>query len=65
MFKSNWVLDPGKFLTHEEARKLLETVKGRAREATNGSVSTIANPSGSIQLTGLTPTYAYIFIPSL
>jgi integrase len=29
----NWVLDPGKFLMKEEAKKLLETAKGRAQLA--------------------------------
>jgi site-specific recombinase XerD len=30
MIKSNWVLDPGKFLSREEMSKLLETAKKRA-----------------------------------
>jgi site-specific recombinase XerD len=30
MFRSNWVLDPGKFLSREEANRLLETARGRA-----------------------------------
>lgn len=33
MFRSNWVLDPGKFLSREEVDKLLETVRKRAKEA--------------------------------
>jgi integrase len=33
MIRSNWVLDPGKFLTREEASKLLETVRNRAKIA--------------------------------
>lgn len=30
MIKSNWVLDPGKFLSREEVNKLLETARKRA-----------------------------------
>lgn len=33
MFRSNWVLDPGKFLTPEEAKRLLETARRRAKVA--------------------------------
>jgi len=33
MFRSNWVLDPSKFLTPEEANRLLETVRRRAKAA--------------------------------
>ena len=33
MIRSNWVLDPGKFLTREEARRLLETASIRAEAA--------------------------------
>lgn len=33
MIQSNWVLDPGKFLTPEEASKLLETTRKRAKVA--------------------------------
>ncbi len=33
MIRSNWVLDPGKFLTSEEAARLLETTSKRARAA--------------------------------
>ena len=33
MIQSNWVLDPGKFLTREEASRLLETLRKRARIA--------------------------------
>ena len=33
MFSSNWVLDPGKFLRREEANRLLESAKRRARAA--------------------------------
>jgi len=33
MIKSNWVLDPGKFLTREEVNRLLETAKKRAELA--------------------------------
>lgn len=33
MFRSNWVLDPGKFLTPEEAKRLLETARRRAKAA--------------------------------
>ena len=29
----NWVLDPGKFLSSQEAKKLLETAKERAERA--------------------------------
>jgi site-specific recombinase XerD len=34
MFRSNWVLDPGKFLSPEEVRRLVETARQRAEEAT-------------------------------
>jgi integrase/recombinase XerC len=34
MFRSNWVLDPGKFLSREEANRLLKVAKARAGEAT-------------------------------
>lgn len=34
MFRSNWVLDPGKFLTPEEAKRLHETARRRAKAAT-------------------------------
>jgi len=38
MIRSNWVLDPGKFLTRQEATKLLETSSKRAAKAkTRGS----------------------------
>jgi site-specific recombinase XerD len=33
MFKSNWVLDPGKFLTPEEVNRLLDTAGKRAKIA--------------------------------
>lgn len=33
MFRSNWVLDPSKFLSPEEAKRLLETARKRAKEA--------------------------------
>ncbi|MHC4477383.1 MAG: tyrosine-type recombinase/integrase [Planctomycetota bacterium] len=33
MMRSNWVLDPGKFLTSEEATRLLETTRKRAAAA--------------------------------
>ncbi len=33
MIKSNWVLDPGKFLSREEVNKLLETARKRAEVA--------------------------------
>ena len=31
MIRSNWVLDPGKFLTREEVNRLLETARKRAK----------------------------------
>ena len=31
--KFNWVLEPSKFLSNEEAKKLLETARGRAEVA--------------------------------
>lgn len=33
MIKSNWVLDPGKFLSQEEVNRLLETARKRAEVA--------------------------------
>jgi hypothetical protein len=33
MMRSNWVLDPGKFLTAEEASRLRETTSKRAAAA--------------------------------
>jgi len=33
MISSNWILDPGKFLTREEVNKLLETARKRAAAA--------------------------------
>ncbi len=33
MFKSNWILDPGKFLSREEVSRLLETARKRAKVA--------------------------------
>jgi site-specific recombinase XerD len=33
MYRSTWVLDPGKFLSREEASRLLETVRRRAKAA--------------------------------
>ena len=33
MIKSNWILDPGKFLSREEVHRLLETAKRRAEIA--------------------------------
>lgn len=33
MFRSNWVLDPGKFLSREEVNRLIETARGRATSA--------------------------------
>jgi len=33
MIRSNWVLDPGKFLSREEVRRLLETAEKRAKIA--------------------------------
>jgi integrase/recombinase XerD len=33
MIRSNWVLDPGKFLSREEVNRLLETARKRAGEA--------------------------------
>lgn len=33
MIKSNWILDPGKFLTREEVSRLLETARKRAEVA--------------------------------
>ena len=34
MIRSNWVLDPGKFLSREEVKKLIETARKRAETAT-------------------------------
>ena len=34
MIRSNWVLDPGKFLSREEVNRLLETARKRAETAT-------------------------------
>jgi site-specific recombinase XerD len=34
VIRSNWVLDPGKFLSREEVNKLLETARKRAEAAT-------------------------------
>ena len=33
MIRSNWVLDPGKFLSREEVNRLLETARKRAEAA--------------------------------
>jgi integrase len=33
MIRSNWVLDPGKFLSREEVNSLLETARKRAETA--------------------------------
>jgi len=33
MIKSNWILDPGKFLSREEVNKLQETARKRAEVA--------------------------------
>lgn len=35
MISSNWILDPGKFLTREEVNRLLETARKRAAAAIN------------------------------